>query len=233
MLVSRLLSCRSRTSWGVALRALVAALLALGAYVQHSIEGAPPAPLPLVPCHLESLAEQVLCGVHDVYEDRDAASGRRIPIHVAVLPPLRRSAAPDPLVIMAGGPGQGARSYAGLAARYFRQVRRSRAIVLVDLRGTGASNPLECPGAQDEIVALGRGADLFLGSPRDCASGLDADVRHYTHAAALADLEDVRLRLGFDRVNLWGGSWGTRAALLYALTYPHAVRSLVLDGAVS
>jgi pimeloyl-ACP methyl ester carboxylesterase len=56
-------------------------------------------------------------------------------------------------------------------------------------------------------------------------------VRHYTHASALADLEEIRQRLGFASINLWGGSWGTRAALFYALRYPDVVRSVVLDGA--
>jgi pimeloyl-ACP methyl ester carboxylesterase len=190
-------------------------------------------PLLLSPCHLYSLAEEVLCGVHEVYENREAASGRRVPVHVAVLPPLRRSASPDPLFILAGGPGQGTRSFGAVAARHFKQVRRSRAIVLVDLRGTGASNPLECLRHTDEMAAFGWSWDLYLGDARACLAEIDADPRHYTHAAALVDLDEIRQRLGYAQINIWGGSWGTRAGMLYALSYPHAVRSVVLDGAVS
>jgi pimeloyl-ACP methyl ester carboxylesterase len=197
----------------------------------HRKPGLPP--LLLSACHLESLAEEILCGVHEVYEDRDASSGRRIPIHLAILPPLRRSAAPDPLYILAGGPGQGARSYAAIAARYFTEVRRSRAIVLVDLRGTGASNPLDCARPADEMAGLDSSADLYLAEAKACLAQIEADPRRYTHAMALDDLDEIRRRLGHDRINLWGGSWGTRAALLYALRYPQAVRSVVLDGAVS
>jgi pimeloyl-ACP methyl ester carboxylesterase len=188
--------------------------------------------LVLTPCHLDSLAEEVLCGIHEVYEKRTAMVGRRIPVHVAVLPPLRRSAARDPLFILMGGPGQGARSFAPVAARYFKGVRRSRAIVLVDLRGTGASGPLECR-QPDETAALALGPDSHRGHASACLEDIDADPRHYTHASALADLDEVRSRLGYERINIWGGSWGTRAGMLYALTYPHAVRSVVLDGAVS
>jgi pimeloyl-ACP methyl ester carboxylesterase len=189
--------------------------------------------LTLAPCHLERLAEQVLCGVHEVFEDRASGRGKRIPIHVAVLPPLRRSPEPDPLVILAGGPGQGARSFAAVAARYFTEVRRTRAIVLVDLRGTGASHPLTCLRGLDEMDTLGGGGNLFFGDASRCAAEIDADLRQYTHANALADLDEIRQRLGVGSINVWGGSWGTRAALLYALTYPEAVRSVVLDGAVS
>jgi pimeloyl-ACP methyl ester carboxylesterase len=193
---------------------------------------APEPTLELSPCHLDRLAEQVQCGVLEVYEDREAAAGRRIPIHVAVLPSLRRRAEPDPLFILAGGPGQGARSYASIAARYFKQVRRTRAIVLVDLRGTGASGPLTCPRPEDEMQSFASLADAGLGFAAACAAQLDADPRHYTHQNALADLDEVRRRLGYETINLWGGSWGTRAALLYALRYPESARRLVLDGAV-
>jgi pimeloyl-ACP methyl ester carboxylesterase len=187
--------------------------------------------VPLRPCHLEHLAEEVLCGEHDVFEDRSARSGRRLQIRFAVLPALRRPVRPDPLFVFAGGPGQGARAYAGLAARFFKGVRRTREIVLVDLRGTGDSHALTCTQPADELDQLAVLTDTV--SPvGECVRELDADPRQYTHLAALADVDDIRQGLGYDRINLWGGSWGTRAALLFALSYPHAVRSVVLDGAV-
>jgi pimeloyl-ACP methyl ester carboxylesterase len=189
------------------------------------------APLSLTPCHVARLAEEVLCGTHEVFEDRDARAGRTLSIQVAVMPPLRRTAEPDPLFILAGGPGQGARGFAPAAARYFKKIRRTRPIVLVDLRGTGASGKLDCPRSDDEISFV---AGFFFdpGEVPRCASTLAADPRRYTHAEALADLDDIRKRLGYPHINLWGGSWGTRAALLYATTYPESVRTVVLDGAV-
>jgi pimeloyl-ACP methyl ester carboxylesterase len=112
-------------------------------------------------------------------------------------------------------------------------VRRTRAIVLVDLRGTGQSAPLSCFATGDELASLEAGRDAFLGAGPACLDELQRDPRHYTHRFALADLDDVRQWLGYEQINLWGGSWGTRAALLYALTYPNAVRRVVLDGAVA
>lgn len=191
----------------------------------------PAAPLPLHPCHVDGLAEEIRCGVHEVFEDRQRGSGRRLAIHVAVLPAIKRVAQPDPLFLMSGGPGQGARGMAPLASRYFRRVRRDRDIVLVDLRGTGASHPLRCTNEGDEIAAINE-TDV-VGLVRRCAPKLDADPRFYTHRESLADLDEVRARLGYARINLWGGSWGTRASLLYALRYPARTRSVILDGAVA
>jgi pimeloyl-ACP methyl ester carboxylesterase len=117
-------------------------------------------------------------------------------------------------------------------AQSLRLVRRVRDIVFVDLRGTGASSPLKCLDLEDELSALGQGRDVFLGDGARCAAELDADPRFYTHRSALADLDEIRARLGYVQINLWGGSWGTRAALIYALGYPTAVRRVILDGAV-
>ena len=197
----------------------------------HTVGAAGGTALHLVPCHLERLAEEVLCGTHEVFENRAANSGKRLKIQFAVLEPLRRSRNPDPLFLLAGGPGQGARSFGPIANRFFKKVRRTRAIVLVDLRGTGGSNPLECSIGEDALASL----DSSLGGnemAEACLKALDADPRHYTHKDALRDLDEIRQLLGYERINLWGGSWGTRAALLYAASYPNAVRSLVLDGAV-
>jgi pimeloyl-ACP methyl ester carboxylesterase len=193
-----------------------------------SCERVPRAPFALEPCHLDGLAEEVRCGVHEVFEDRASLSGSRLQIQVAVLPALRRLVDPDPLFIFAGGPGQGARGLGGVTARYFKKVRRSRDIVLIDLRGTGASAPLQCPDAGDDLSLT---LEQIAAEVGRCRKALTANPRFYTHEESLADVDEIRARLGYETINLWGGSWGTRAALLYALRYPEATRSLVLDGA--
>lgn len=186
--------------------------------------------LPLVACHLDGVAQEVLCGTFEIPEDRATAAGRRLTLAVAVLPAQRRGAAPDPLVVLAGGPGQGARSYAALANTAFARVRRTRDIVLVDLRGTGGSHPLHCPQAPRDLNALIGDASSGV-DPVRCLETLDADVRHYTTESAVADLDDVLSALGYGRVNLWGGSFGTRTALVFARRFPERVRTMVLDGA--
>lgn len=187
------------------------------------------AAMPLSPCHIEGFSEEVLCGTHRVFEDRAARTGRTIDLKVAVVPALRREAAADPLFILAGGPGQGATKYGPLIPLAFREVRKTRDVVLVDLRGTGGSNPLGCNLGDlgNPLALLQEGA--FDAAP--CLRSLQGDPRLYTTEPAMDDLDEVRAALGYERINLWGGSYGTRAALVYARRHPDRVRSLVLDGA--
>ena len=181
----------------------------------------------LTSCHLPRLAEQVECGEIAVPEDRSRADGRRIAIRFVRIPASARPAAPDPLLVLAGGPGQAAIDYAPMLTGAFREVRKRRDILLIDQRGTGRSSPLRCPLP---VEAIGRADTAAVqASLRRCASGLEADPRHYHTGAALADFEEVRRALGYRQVSLWGGSYGTRTALMYARRYPSSVRSMVLD----
>jgi pimeloyl-ACP methyl ester carboxylesterase len=196
-------------------------LAAAGAAAQPS--------LPLQPCHLKGLAEEVLCGTLEVPEDRTAPAGRRIRLRLAVLPALGRRPAPDPLFLLAGGPGQAATDYAPLAGRVFRKVRARRDLVLVDQRGTGGSNPLQCKEAAPGLASL-LGSTTPISDPAGCLASLDADVRLYTNFQAMEDLDQVRAALGAEQIDLWGGSYGTRAALVYLRLHPDRVRSVILDG---
>jgi pimeloyl-ACP methyl ester carboxylesterase len=185
-----------------------------------------PRPIALSPCHVENFEEEVRCGVLQVPENRATRAGRQIDLHVAVLPALRPESAPDPLFILAGGPGQGARKYAPLVQSAFKEVRRTRDVVLVDVRGTGASNPLDCEFG-DPLEFL----EAETIDPTPCLKRLKGDPRFYTTEPIVDDLDDVRAALGYERINLWGGSYGTRAALVYTRRHAEHVRSVVLDGA--
>lgn len=182
-------------------------------------------------CHVAELAEAVTCGTWRVAENRTSPTGRTIDIQFAVLPALRRARAAEPLVMFAGGPGQGARAMAAAVDRHLRRVRRTRDVLLVDLRGTGDSQIFTCMSPEDDVDAVTDVHWLERDVP-SCLAASPVDPRQFTHAAALADLDEIRARLGYERVDAWGGSWGTRAALLYAARYPTRVRRLVLDGAV-
>ncbi len=61
----------------------------------------------------------------------------------------------------------------------------------------------------------------------------DSDLRQYTTSIAVRDLDDVRRALGYQRINLFGNSYGTRVAQHYARRYPKATRTLILDGVVN
>ncbi|NZA24987.1 alpha/beta fold hydrolase [Luteimonas sp. SJ-92] len=195
--------------------------------------------LSLRPCTTGSDAARVeaFCGALEVPENRSAPEGRRIDLDIAVLTASGRGgAAEDPVFFLAGGPGQAATEVAPQIGHALREVRRQRDIVLVDQRGTGGSNPLDCRDADGATIELD-GTELpdvesLVAFARRCAASLEgrADPRFYTTAEAVADLEAVREALGAERINLVGGSYGTRVAQQYAARHPERVRSIVIDG---
>ncbi len=184
----------------------------------------------LHPCATAEGPNDGYCGTFEVFEHRSAAAGRRISLKIVVLPALGNDSEPDPLFFLAGGPGQGAAKMAAQVRDAFRGIQRTRDIVLVDQRGTGDSNPLECRSDTDSLRAVTESDDAALDRLRACLKGFDADVRLYTTPIAMDDLDDVRGYLGYERINLYGGSYGTRAALAYLRQHPDRVRSVVLDG---
>ncbi|GAB4217261.1 MAG: alpha/beta fold hydrolase [Roseiflexaceae bacterium] len=181
----------------------------------------------LVPCQLSApgvpqrLAAE--CATVQVFEDRAAASGRTIDLRVAVVPAVSRSAAPDPLFFLTGGPGQAATESYVLLAPAFAAINQERDIVLVDQRGTGQSQPLDCPADEQTDPRAAVEACLRL---------LDADPRLFTTSIAMDDLDQVRAALGYEQINLYGVSYGTRAALTYLQRHGQRVRSVILDGVV-
>jgi pimeloyl-ACP methyl ester carboxylesterase len=172
------------------------------------------------------------CGTLEVYEDRAAGTGRRISLSIAVLPALSRDRQPDPLFMLAGGPGMAASFLAQSANGPMRRIREKRDIVLVDQRGTGDSHPLDCEALDPDSTYYMLEGDLQVQPMRDCLEDLlqDADVRHYTTPIAMDDLDDVRAALGYDQINLWGGSYGSRAALVYLRRHSEHVRAVIVDG---
>jgi pimeloyl-ACP methyl ester carboxylesterase len=192
--------------------------------------GAPLVSARLHPCASSEGPTDGYCGGLEVYEDRAAGAGRKIRLAIVVLPSVSSDVHADPLVFLAGGPGQAAAQMASLVQPMFRKVQRTRDVVLVDQRGTGKSNPLNCRAGGDSLRDLTEPDDSALESLRKCLARLPGDPRFYTTNIAMDDLDDVRAYLGYDRVNLYGGSYGTRAALVYLRRHTERVRSIVLDG---
>lgn len=184
-------------------------------------------------CQPKGATEPVRCGRLMVQENRSSPGGRRIPLNIVVLPalgPERR----EPLFELAGGPGVASTLAVGLYTGDLRAYRRSRDVVLVDQRGTGGSNALDCP--EEERGALGRALREMYPPAyvSRCRTELEkrADLRFYTTTIAAQDLEDVRTALGYERVHLLGISYGTRLAQEYTRRYPARVKSLFLFGVV-
>jgi pimeloyl-ACP methyl ester carboxylesterase len=190
--------------------------------------------LALAPCRLNApgLVDYLpaRCATLTVFEDRAGQSGRTIDLHIAVVPAISRSPAPDPLFFLAGGPGQSATESYPLLAPALAEINQQRDIVLVDQRGTGRSHPLRCAGSPEGALSV---PDEQLASLlRDCLARPAADPRLYTTSIAIDDLDQARAALGYQQINLLGVSYGTRAALTYLHRYPGRVRSAILDGVV-
>ena len=186
--------------------------------------------LQLQPCRLPGVEAAAQCGSLSVWEDRAEKRGRRIDINVAIVPAKLRNHEPDAIAIFAGGPGQGAVSLASQVMPLFARLNDSRDVLFVDQRGTGESNPLDCEDDEAQpLQALFEDA-LPERLVRKCVEQLDADPRQYVTSIAIEDLEEVREALGYPQLNLWGGSYGSRAALEYLRRHGDRVRTVVLDG---
>jgi pimeloyl-ACP methyl ester carboxylesterase len=183
----------------------------------------------LHPCGISEGPPDAYCGTHRVFENRETRAGRTIDLKIVVAPALRRDPKSDPLFIFEGGPGGGAATLATQRIPMFRPFQTDRDIVLVDQRGTGESNPLDCaqPDQDDDLRSID---EYPVERFRSCLQSLQADAALYTTAVAMDDVDDVRKALGYTQINLWGGSYGTRAALVYLSRHSDSVRSVVLDG---
>lgn len=192
----------------------------------------PPAPVEAVevkphPCQLTGYDKDVLCATYPVWENRETRTGRRIGLNIVILPAQGPDKQPDPVFEIAGGPGQGLSE----VGEYVGLDRRKRDIVLVDQRGTGRSNPLYCHLYGDPVDYRRAAGDLYpVDAVRECRAKLEkvADLTQYTTSAFADDLNEIRQWLGYGKINLIGGSYGSRAAQVYLRRHPETVRSLVM-----
>ena len=193
-----------------------------------------------------SEGKDVECGYLVVPEDRADPQTRSIRLAVAIFRNPTKPVKPDPIVYLSGGPGGSALEFAYLA--YAQQVEpffaAQRDIILFDQRGVGLSKPaLDCPAASaldlqlldpekdGKVLSPQEQADLMLQAMLACAKDLSgaAKLSAYNSVANAADVNDLRLALGYDQVNLWGISYGTRLAVEVMRDYAQGVRSVVLD----
>lgn len=203
---------------------LLALVLATGA--------APPA---LEPCLLASPglpATRARCGQVEVPRDRSRADAGTLVVGFAVLAATGERAAPDPIVVLPGGPGQAGTEVAALVGAALDRARQDRDVVLFDPRGTGRSSRLSCRDHADLATRWSRPADAERARLVECAAASPLDPRLITTEAIARDLEALRQALGAEQLNLVGISYGTRVALSYDRLFPGRVRALVLDGVV-
>jgi pimeloyl-ACP methyl ester carboxylesterase len=261
-----------RSRWRIIGAATVSAAVALsvaatpGTRMQSQAQASTPehwrfGQLDLQPCDVGATSnhgipsQAAFCTDFTVPEDWDRPLDRQIHLRVAVVRALAADAERDLVVFLDGGPGGAATQDYPAVASALAPLRKRHHLLLIDQRGTGLSNPLDCDGpsstegpgpdslarrsaAQAPVASLARRAGAnpvdSLARIRRCAERLAprAAPQFYATGDAIRDLEAVRRALGAPPLDLVGVSYGTRVAQQYARRYPAAVRSIVLDGPV-
>ncbi len=173
---------------------------------------------------------QARCGTLTRPLNPEAPDGASIELQVAVMASFSPEPQRDAFTVINGGPGGSSVTLYAEGAKAFAGILRERDIIVVDQRGTGSSVPLDC----NELASLSGGVDLEAVSSAtdECLAELPADPRFFTTSVAVADLDALRAELGYEQLNVYGVSYGTRVALHYARRYPQRVRSLIIDGVV-
>lgn len=171
------------------------------------------------------------CGHLSVAENRNSPD-RMISLNIAIIRSQSSNKKKDPVIMLAGGPGQAAiEAYPG-AASAFENILKHRDVVLVDQRGTGGSNKISCDFDQETRKRIEQHPHLIPEEFKKCVAKLDADTRYYTTQESIKDLEEVRKALNIDQWNLIGISYGTRKASTYIKMFPQSIRSIILDSVV-
>lgn len=171
------------------------------------------------------------CGVFERPLNPDDATSTLLKLNIAVVPALSLEPEPDPLVPIAGGPGGASVSFYAGYAHAFEKIRRHRDILLIDQRGTGESELMNCEFDDDVIESRLSRAEI-IAYTETCLEMLPHDPRFFTTSVAVRDLEALRVALGYPALNLYGVSYGSRVAQHYARQYPDTTRSIILDGVV-
>jgi pimeloyl-ACP methyl ester carboxylesterase len=171
-----------------------------------------------------------LCGSLEVPENPNHPDIRKLPIAAAVVPATHPKPLSDPIAILMGGSGEDAISAAQVYVAQFTTLRQDRDILLVDQRGTGQSDALNCSlySAQKPALSL---RDVYPPAAAErCEHDLrvGADLTQYTYDRFAEDLEHVRRALGYGPLNLFAGSYGTRAAQVYLRMFPKSVRTVYM-----
>jgi pimeloyl-ACP methyl ester carboxylesterase len=170
------------------------------------------------PC---SAGTRLQCGTLDVPLDRGGVVPGTVRLAAA-----RIVAASNPtktaVLALAGGPGQAALPLVSDFATLMAPALGTRDLLVFDQRGTGRSSPLNCSLSGSSLTAAGQ----------RCAGQIGAVRQQYTTAASVEDIEALRAESGYDKLVIYGVSYGTKVALDYAARHPTHVAGLILDSVV-
>lgn len=188
------------------------------------------------PCALAKGTESLMafCSTLEVPEDHANPNGRQLELAISWLP-ATGEAEPDPIFMLAGGPGQAARGTFPMLAGAFTEARKKRHIILLDQRGTGDSSPLKCVNEQGQSAVVEDddfNSESALAFAKRCAAQFEGKVavQHFSSLDAVQDLDAARKAIGAEQINLMGISYGTRMAQLYGKQFPKQARTITIDG---
>jgi pimeloyl-ACP methyl ester carboxylesterase len=181
-----------------------------------------------VACPFDPAGERVDCGYLVVPENRARPAGRQVKLALAIIRSRAAQPQPDPVLYLEGGPGGGA--VYDPTFWYESPLLEQRDIILLDQRGTGYSLPsLNCPELEAAGVATFADEVRAAGACHKRLAGEGVDLTQYNSAAIAADIADLRVALAAPQINLFGVSYGTRAALTVMRDHPTGIRSVILD----
>ena len=188
----------------------------------------------LTPCHIEGVKEELRCGVYNVFENRRTRTGRKLPLKIVLIPARKPHPDQGPVFYMAGGPGETATELASLVMEWNDADEHD--VVLVDERGTGDGHRLDCksPGSDDNLEAYLNGP-FDPAAARVCRDDLQKkyDLTQYTTPNFADDIDEVRAAMGYEKINIHAGSFGTYAAQIYMRFHGEHVRSAYLTSLVT
>ena len=180
-------------------------------------------------CHVNGIRQQVQCGTLVTPEDYEKPDGVQIDINFVVLPAIDNSKEKLPLMFLAGGPGQAATELASHIYRGFNEIRKTRDLILIDQRGTGKSHALQCEDSLEVDPYTSLPEDFSITDIEQCIAQLTGDLSQYNSENSIRDFDAVRAALDHQQVHIYGGSYGTRAGLVYMRMFPASLKSVVLD----
>lgn len=173
----------------------------------------------------------VYSGGLDVWENRAEKKGRKINIHVTVIPAVHRDSGFAPIFFVEGGPGVAASASIPYFIQQTNPYRQHHDIVLVDVRGTGKSNALHCNSLQYKRSLQEQLDEMYPAKGvKECVDSLSrlADLTQYTTSNMADDIDDVRQWLGFEKIKLMGISYGTKLSQEYMRRHGAATEAVVL-----
>ena len=173
-------------------------------------------------CPTEAAALGAVCGHVEVPLDRRNPNGARIPIAFELYLHTGSGPATSAIVPNFGGPGISTTFFRGHALELFGADLDTHDLLLVDDRGRGSSAAIDCPDLQ-------HGTSSILTASLECGQQLGPAASRYGTGDIAQDLDAVRAALGYQKLNLFGGSYGGADAAAYATRFAAHVRSIVLD----